>query len=153
MNRIKNRSIPKVMLSSLVYILLVQLITFYVFSEKQKARIIIEDLELLIQVNQFDSLAFLSDMNTDPKIIRESLHHRFLDSIQYITICDSTDWLDYRIDSNYLAIRLIEKDDNHLFFKSDTYAGTLYYGESWTNRYIWLLFKWFKINHENTGVS
>jgi hypothetical protein len=153
MNSIK--SIPKFKASilSLICILFVHIITLYVFSEKQKAITIIEDLELLADVNQFDSLAFLTNLNTESDILRKSLHRRFLDTIQYFVVSDSEAWSKYRTDSNYLALCIIETEDNFTSFKSDTQVGTLFYGESWTDYYIWILFKWFKVNHENTGVS
>lgn len=143
----------KAVLIGLLSILLIQFLTLNLFSEKLKAETIIEDLSLLIYTNQFDSLAFETNLNETSENLFSILTSRFKDTFKYIEFYDSNEWGQYRVDSNYLAIRITDISSNKSIFNSEVNAGTLYYGESWKNKYIWVLFKWFKLEQKNTGVS
>ncbi len=143
----------KASIFGLVFIVLMQAITLKLFSEKQKASTLIKDLELFVYVNQFDSLAFHSNLKSESDNLIVNLKTRFRDTFEHFKICETKEWQKCRIDSNTLALQIIDESHHQLIFDSSTYAGTLYYGESWDDKYIWVLFRWFKIEHKNTGVS
>ena len=148
-----NRQIIKYALIGLITLLVLQLITHRVYSEDQKATAIIEDLQLLLNLENVDSFAFNANIIYNENDVRSSFRNRFKDTIEHLSICELDQWYDYRIDANYLAIGIIDSSENNFIFKAHTVVGTLHYGESWYNEYIWILYRWFKLKHENTGVS
>ena len=137
----------------LIVLMILQLITISTIAEKEKKNAIIQDLRLYYYTSQIDSFSFHTNMINDNMEFRDALKARFKDTLSYIEICDIFTWSKHRIDSNYFALEIIDQSQNNFEFEAYTYAGTLYYGEAWYNQYVWLLFKWFKVKHENIGIS
>lgn len=150
---IKLHKFVKTLLALLFVFCLLQIVTLKLLAEKKKLPSLIEDLQLLVYVNQFDSVAFNSEVVQNEKLVYAALKNRFKDTIDNIKICEINTWNNYRIDSNFLAIRVVEFRKNKFTFSSTTEAGTLHYGEVWENKYIWFLFRWIKLKHKNKGVG
>lgn len=85
----KGYRIIKLIILAIIGVLLIQIITLFLLSEKKKSEVVINDLTLLLHVDQFDSLAFTSNFETENELITNSLSNRFNDSISYIKISES----------------------------------------------------------------
>ncbi|MEM6699966.1 MAG: hypothetical protein AAF806_07005 [Bacteroidota bacterium] len=145
--------LSKYTLISLATILLLQVITLNIFSENQKVATIINDLELLGDIRNVDSLAFNTSIISKESALMSSLKNRFRDTIGYLSIYELEQWKEYRVNPDFVVIRITDSSENKLILKAYTHAGTLYYGEAWYNEYIWIFYRWFKLRHENIGVS
>ncbi|MDA9773538.1 hypothetical protein N9B82_01160 [Saprospiraceae bacterium] len=143
----------KNILKIIFFLTIVQIMGYFTLGNYLIGPRLIKDVQQGMKLTDNDSLIFCLEHHAQTSLMDKALTNRFKDSIDFTKIVDLPEWQKQRTNPNYYAIAFADTLSYNFMADITSYCGTLYYGEEWKSRYLWLFFTWIKINQHCSGQS
>jgi len=140
------------LLKAIILLLVIQVASYLIIGQDKIDLKILS--ELKFHVNEINNLGIYTDRKLNKKQ-KEKIVEVLIPKFGLIEFAkDIEDYSDnYRVNPNKYGLSYKVKFEPFFLASSKENSGTLYYGESWETKFVWLFFDWIIISKKCTGQS